>query len=364
MNATPRHQQIFESLRQAILTGKYEPGHKLPSEAMLVRQFDASRITVGRALRDLQQKGFVERRAGSGTYVRVNKTPAATAESSGYTFGLLIPELGQTEIFEPICQGMSQSTRMTDHVLLWGHSAPSTSPQENALQMCRQFVQRRVTGVFFAPFEWGPDRDRVNQQILEIFEGARIRVILLDRDALPYPRRSAVDLVGIDNRRAGFVAADHLLSQGAKRLAFVALPHSAATVDARIAGFHEALLRHGATISPDQIWTLDPRDAAAVKSALHTCPADGILAANDRTAGHLLHTLLGLGYRIPSQIRVTGFDDTGYAALLPVPLTTVKQPCREVGEAAISAMLERVANPALPPREILLDCSLVLRSSS
>ncbi|BDC47840.1 LacI family transcriptional regulator [Bryobacterales bacterium F-183] len=364
MTSIPRHQQVFESLRQAILTGKYEPGHKLPSEAMLVRQFGASRITIGRALRDLQSKGFVERRAGSGTYVRANKAPAATGDSAGYTFGLLIPELGQTEIFEPICQGMSQSTRMTDHVLLWGHSAPSASPQENALQMCRQFVNRRVTGVFFAPFEWGPDRDRVNQQILEIFDGARIRVILLDRDALPYPRRSAVDLVGIDNRRAGFLAADHLLNQGAKNLAFVALPHSAATVDARIAGFHEALLRRNAAIAPHQVWTLDPRDANAVQQSLQAFPADGILAANDRTAGHLMHTLLNLGHRIPAHIRVTGFDDTGYAALLPVPLTTVRQPCREVGEAAISAMLERVANPGLPPREILLDSALIIRSSS
>jgi GntR family transcriptional regulator, arabinose operon transcriptional repressor len=41
----------------------------------------------------------------------------------------------------------------------------------------------------------------------------------------------------------------------------------------------------------------------------------------------------------------------------------VRQPCREIGEAALTAMLERVARPYLPVREILLDCQLVVRKS-
>ena len=66
-------------------------------------RFGASRITVGRAVRDLQREGMVERRAGSGTFV------TATARRRALSFGLLIPDLGETEIFEPICQGMMAS---------------------------------------------------------------------------------------------------------------------------------------------------------------------------------------------------------------------------------------------------------------
>src|SRR5882757_4195687 len=86
-----KHQQVFESLSKDILLGKYVPGQKLPSEAALVQQFDTSRITVGRAMRDLAARGLVERIAGSGTYVR-------QSAAGGLTFGLLIPELGTTEI--------------------------------------------------------------------------------------------------------------------------------------------------------------------------------------------------------------------------------------------------------------------------
>jgi GntR family transcriptional regulator of arabinose operon len=49
-----------------------------------------------------------------------------------------------------------------------------------------------------------------------------------------------------------------------------------------------------------------------------------------------------------------------YAPLLPVPLTTVHQPCREIGEAGLHVMLER---PKMAARDVLLDCTLVIRKS-
>src|SRR4051812_42606255 len=90
--APPLHQRIFAELRREITSGKYAPGQQLPSEAALVRRFGASRITVGRAVGDLAREGLLERRAGSGTYVRREPVREIAA---GLFFGLLIPELGQ-----------------------------------------------------------------------------------------------------------------------------------------------------------------------------------------------------------------------------------------------------------------------------
>ena len=102
-------------------------GRRLPSEAELVRTFGASRITVGRAVRDLQTAGLVERRAGSGTYVKA--APAA----GGLSFGLLIPDLGETEIFEPMCQGMMASPLAREHALVWGSvNSGGTAKDEHA----------------------------------------------------------------------------------------------------------------------------------------------------------------------------------------------------------------------------------------
>ena len=134
----PKHRQVFEKLSEDILSGRYRPGHKLPSEAALVQQFRTSRITIGRALRELVYSGLVERFAGSGSYVR-----QARATNGGLLFGLLITDLGNTEIFEPICRGIAGAPRAAPHALLWGSAAPNhVSAEAQALELSEQFLLR------------------------------------------------------------------------------------------------------------------------------------------------------------------------------------------------------------------------------
>lgn len=359
MTGSTKHERVFRELEREILAGEWSAGSRLPSEAELVERFGVSRITVGRAMRDLQRAGLVERRAGSGTYVR----PAAPPTSGGHSFGLLIPDLGETEIFEPICQGMMRSPLAREHALLWGSpTGPGGTKAERAWQLCRQYVERRVSGVFFAPLEHSPEKDEVNRRIARALEEARIPVVLLDRPVGRYPERGGSDLVGIDNARAGFVISAHLVRAGSRRPAFVAVPDSAATVELREAGYREALYRHGLAPDPDRIRRLDPDDDDDVLSLVST-GADGIVCANDWTAARLMHTLLRLGVHVPGDVRLAGIDDVDYAKLLPVPLTTFRQPTRAIGGAALAAMLERVAHPDLPVRDILLQGELVVRAS-
>jgi DNA-binding GntR family transcriptional regulator len=86
----PKYRQVYNSLRAEISAGAFASGQRLPSEADLVKTFGASRITVGRALRDLQQEGLVERRVGSGTYVRHHREHAAAGR---FSLGVLNPHL-------------------------------------------------------------------------------------------------------------------------------------------------------------------------------------------------------------------------------------------------------------------------------
>ena len=343
---------------QDLQDGKYEAGQKLPSEAALVRRFDTSRITIGRALRELKQRGLIAGVAGSGNFVR----PNAAAEA--LLFGLLIPNLGETEIFEPICQGMASAPESGSYALIWGRTKPRDSLEEQALELCRQFIARKVSGVFFAPLEWSRGKDKVNAEICASLDAAGIPVVLLDRYILPFPHRSPYDLVGIDNRRAGYLATEHLLALGCKDVAFLALTGAAPTVEARIAGYREALIAHGLALEAHRVQRLPEISESSVEKALKESGARTFVCANDRIAGLFLLALQALHIHVPREVRVVGIDDVDYARLLPVPLTTVHQPCRAIGEAAITAMLTRRDRPSTPPREILLDCKLVVRKSS
>jgi GntR family transcriptional regulator of arabinose operon len=352
----PKYRQVYAALRREIHAGRWKRGDRLPSEAELVQTFGASRITVGRAVRELQIAGLVERRVGSGTYVK------AAQQAGALSFGLLIPDLGETEIFEPICQGMMASPLAREHALLWG-SPRGASKEERGWQLARQYIDRHVSGVFFAPLELVADKDDVNRRIADAFDDAGIPVVLLDRTVLPYPERGHHDLVGIDNRRAGYVVTEHLLRLGCQRIAFVAFPHAAATVDAREAGYREALYSSG--VAADRAWIrrLDTADASHVRTLMESTRPDGIVCANDKAAARLMQTLLRLKYGIPDDVRLVGIDDVEYASLLPVPLTTLRQPTRQIGDAALTTMLERVARRDLPARDVLLHCELIVRDS-
>jgi GntR family transcriptional regulator of arabinose operon len=354
----PKYRQILDRLARDISSGKYAPGQKFPSEAVLVRMFGASRITVGRAVRELKEQGLVQRIAGSGTYVR-NR-----AGDGGALFGLLIPDLGETEIFEPICQGMANAPKASEYGLLWGRTdVAGATKEEQAWSLCQQFIERRVTGVFFAPLEITPAKRGTNEAIVKALDKAQIPVVLLDRCILPFPQRSRYDLVGINNRRAGYLATEHLFRQGCRRILFVADLSVTSTVEARIVGFREALLASGLEVKPRLIQCLASIKNGALRKLLDEFRPDGFVCVNDRTAGRLMQGLLALDGRIPEDFKIVGIDDVEYAKLLPVPLTTIHQPCREIGHAAMAAMFERIKHPNMLARDILLDCELVVRAS-
>lgn len=358
-----KYRLIVEGLRESIVTGEYMPGKRLPSESELVRRFGVSRMTVVKAVKELEYRGLVTRRVGSGTYV----SPQAGAGS--HIFGLLIPELGQTEIFEPICHGMASFSGAAQHSLLWGNSAQQNpdgkdrAKEELAEDLGRQYIAQQVSGVFFAPLELSANKDEVNRRIVAAFDRAKIPVVLLDRCLEPYPERSRYDLVGIDNRRTSYMAAMHLVRAGAQRIAFLGKQYSASTVDARIAGYREALFAAGLLRQEDLVLRGDPSDQQWIAQMLAEHRPDAFLCANDHTAAMLMQALLRLGVRVPEQIRIVGFDDVKYANLLPIPLTTQHQPCVELGRVAMATMLERLQIPDLPRRDILLDTHLVVRAS-
>ncbi len=149
-----KYREILEKVQEDIASGHYKSGQRLPSEAELVRRYGASRMTVFRAMHELQTQGIVVRRVGSGTFV------AQRPNSGSYVFGLLIPELGQTEIFEVICKGMMEAPQATHHSLLWGNAGAESEneKEEVAEQLCRHYIAQKVSGVFFAPVEFSPSR--------------------------------------------------------------------------------------------------------------------------------------------------------------------------------------------------------------
>lgn len=369
MSSAPKHRAISRQLATEIAAGKHPSGARLPSEAQLVKRFRVSRPTVGRALRDLQEQGLIERRAGSGTYVRTGGEAAHATRSAFPQLGLIVPSLRHTEIFESICGELASLARVHDFAVWWGGSAQPPVAERAGMSvaeagaLCAQFIARGVAGVFFAPFEHRADGEAASQRIIESLRTAGIPVVLLDRDTGPFPQRSALDLVGVDNFAGGYLLAEHLIKLGARRLAYFTRPLTASTVDGRIAGARAAMQAHGLEAPRHFVQSGDPADLKFVRAFAQARQLDAILCTSDQLAAQLLQTLTRLGVRVPKDIRLTGFDNVRLASLLSVPLTTMEQPCRDIAITAFEAMRARIADPTLPPRALLLTPRLVVRES-
>ena len=348
---------ILDVLKQGIHNGDYAPGTRLPTEFELTGQFKVSRPTAAKALNELERLGLVERIPGSGSYVK--RPPQGVPSLRGKTLGLLIPGLGTTEIFEPVCGSLAACAESSGCTLVWGSCHDGAS----AGQLCLRYVQQRVDGVFFAPLELLAGKEEVNSRILDAFDQAGITVVLLDRDAMPFPRRTNHDLVGLDNTRAAFILTSHLIGRGCTRIHFLARPFAAPTLEERVSGYWAALLQAGLVPSPSWVHRADPGDPA-LAGRIADSGAEAVICSNDANAVALMDAFEKAGLSLPKDMKVAGFDDVSYARHVKIPLTTIRQPCAAIGMAAFDAMTSRLASPALPPRTIRLEGELIVRTST
>jgi DNA-binding LacI/PurR family transcriptional regulator len=189
-----------------------------------------------------------------------------------------------------------------------------------------------------------------------------------------------VPAVGIDDVAGARLAASHLVELGHRRLAVLAMefgegssgPATMARVEAanyaasrdRVKGYFAALAAAGIATSEVPIFetTMDPATVDAALAAIFSGPEPptAILAQSDRIAMRALEWLSERGVAVPGDVSVVGFDDVPEAAVTDPPLTTVRQPIRELGRRAVELVIE----PGSAVRREALDVDLVVRAST
>lgn len=353
-----KYKQIYHELHGAIVGGSYGVGQQIPTESQLALDYKTSRPTVAKALRELEQAGYLSRRRGVGTFVTQRRRPGVKL------LGLILPR-PREGIFAPMSEGIVRAAEGSGYGVLMAGSLMTgrevAISQEEAF--CEQLLARQVVGVFFGPLDVPPEQEGVNAQIADRLTRAGIPIVLLDRDICDYPLRSKYDLVGINNRRESLMITRHLLQLGCRRIEFIRDQWIVSTGTARVEGYKDAMASFGIQVDAGWIHQWEPGDQAFVRNLMSKRHADAYVCVNDRLADGFMHSLAVLGVRVPEDVRVVGFDDNERSARLPVPLTTMRQPAEELGNVAARILLERLENPSLPTREVMLSCELMVRHS-
>jgi GntR family transcriptional regulator, arabinose operon transcriptional repressor len=352
--------EIYDQLKREITEGKISMGSMLPPEKDLSEKLHVSRPTIAKVYNTLQSDGYVQRRAGYGT------TVIFSSEKKLYTFGLLLPGSGETEIFRIIIDQFIQLEKEGNFTCFWEGTVANNADvrKEIILKVCKSYIDRKVDGVFFSPLERTNQANDLNLEICQLFVSKKIPVVLIDRDVYLFPDRSPFDLVGIDNFQAGYIMARHLLEAGCEHVYFFCRRNSAYTVDMRIAGCKAAMSDNNQNFPARNILVAEPNDLKLIKSLPVEKGKTGILCANDSTAAVLMSALTQAGIAVGRDVLIAGFDDMKYSKNLQVPLTTYRQPCQDIGRLSIDMMFNRLRNPNQPAVTISLNGKLVARESS
>ena len=358
-----RIRSIVETLKAEILRGEYgSSANPFPGERTLARRFGTSRHTIGMILQELIVMGFLVRRQGCGTFL------TTTARKLGRSIGLIMPSLAHGEIFPGICNEINRCAQTKGLSVVLG-DVSSDDPvlrAKQAREVAETFIAQEVGGVIFQPLAFLKAQESVSCSILSAFDMARIPVVLIDRDIAPLSASLARDFVGIDNFYAGRELAKHLLANGVRRIAFVMRPKCPSVIGERLEGVRSiAGFPHPENVA---VWELDPGDAAAVRRALggRKSPRrpDAFVCECDKVAVALQKTLTELGYSVPNDFLLAGFDDVNLARCATPGLTSIRQPVSALGRVAFDTLLQRIADTDLPPRKILLPAPLVIRRST
>ena len=160
----------------------------------------------------------------------------------------------------------------------------------------------------------------------------------------------------------------HLLDLGHRRIGIVGGPEGWLATQERLRGHHAELAGRGVLPDPALVRYANFRldggaDAASGLLALAD-PPTAIFAFNDSMAIGAIRAASARGLRVPGDLSVAGFDDTGEAAITVPALTTVRQPLAELGRTAVSILLRQLKNRRLEPLRVELQTKLVVRDST
>ncbi|WP_350275366.1 LacI family DNA-binding transcriptional regulator [Kribbella sp. HUAS MG21] len=194
---------------------------------------------------------------------------------------------------------------------------------------------------------------------------ARLPLVVIDPANTPEP---GIVSVGSTNFAGGMAATQHLLSLGHRRIAYVGGPPTSGCNQARMSGYRSAMEAVGADVPADYVWLsdflYDDGLAGGTKLLDLRDRPTAIFAGSDEVALGILEAARARGLRVPEDLSVVGFDDTEVARLASPPLTTVRQPLREMGAVALRTALQLAAGEQVASHHVELATSLIIRGSA
>ncbi len=268
------------------------------------------------------------------------------------TVGLIISDI-QNTFFTSLVRAVEDVAYEHNHRIVLCNSDETVEKENLYIDL---MLAEQVAGVIISPA-------RETENNVRKLIAAKIPVVAVDRRIPDLD----VDTVLIDNEKAAFQLASHLIEDGHQRIGALVGPPAITTGRERYEGFVRALETHHLPLEPELVHTGLPKEGFGYRATMELLnlpePPTGLFLGNAYLALGALKAIHQQRLRIPEEIAVVAFDEMEWTSLVHPGLTVLAQPAYEMGRVAAGLLFDRIENSDLPAREMMLDHTLVIRHS-
>lgn len=327
----------------------------------IAKELGLSQATVSKVLREHPDIGEKTRKRVLERVKELDYQPNTLARSlvtgRSYLIGLVAPSLLHP-FFAEVARALSAAIREKGYFLIVSSSEEDPELEKEEIS---RLLGRRLDALVIAS-------SGTNVEQFERMESRDQPFVLIDRDL----NGLSANFVGINDEKAGWLATEHLIDMGCKRIAHIRGQDNSTGIG-RFEGYRRALHERGLPFLEDYVVRrnfVDTETARQAEEAMRLLLArdprpDGVFCFNDPLAIGAMSTILEAGLRIPEDIALIGCGNLPNNNCLRVPLSSIDQHSQMIGQRAAELVLSLIESKQKPrARTIVLEPTLVVRSST
>ena len=266
------------------------------------------------------------------------------------SIGVIVSDL-RNSFYADLASGIGRRSRRAGYAVMLADDGGAAEQEIEAAEM---LVALRVAGVILTP---------VSAEVTSYLKRHQVPVVEVDRQFAA----GTADAVVIDNRSAALHMTQELLALGHRRIALFIDEMDWTTGRERLLGYRQALQQARLPLDEDLVvrggWDVHEAEQVARTLLASATPPTAIFAANNVLAEGVWRAAQVLGFSIPEQLSLATFDDAPWMTMVRPGVTAVAQDAVALGEAAVTALLQRLESPAAPAQTVMHSARLEHRGS-
>jgi GntR family transcriptional regulator, arabinose operon transcriptional repressor len=353
-----KYKQVKEEIQSWIREGKIKPDERIQSEHEMAERFAVSRHTIRQAMSELVHEGWLYRHQGRGTFC---KDQSGKKGQIDRTIGIITTSISDY-IFPSIIRGIESYLSEKGYNLLLASTNHDIERERKCLE---NMLGKKLDGLIVEPTKSALHNPNLNTYLN------------IEKNKIPYVMINAFyselqpASITVDDERGGFMAAEHLIQLGHKKISGIFKVDDMQGVN-RMKGFMRAHRHYNIPIHPGTIVTYATEDKnakpqeAARQLLKDREPPTAFFCYNDQIALNILDVAREQSLRVPEDVSLVGFDNSHLASVSEVKFTSLTHPQTEMGRLAARMVVDSIEKGVdlAVSDPVVYEPELIIRSST